>query len=63
MLSLSSSAASPSTHTATSAPPRTSIPFISKADLIRNKLEIGRYRDLADVEELTALDDDLFPRL
>ena len=29
------------------------IPFISKADLIQNKLQVGRLRDLADVEELT----------
>ena len=28
------------------------IPFISKADLIENKRQIGRLRDLADVEEL-----------
>ena len=29
-----------------------SIPFISKADLIENKRQTGRFRDLADVEEL-----------
>ena len=29
-----------------------SIPFISKADLIENKRQVGRLRDLADVEEL-----------
>jgi hypothetical protein len=29
-----------------------SIPFISKADLITNKRQVGRLRDLADVEEL-----------
>ncbi len=28
------------------------IPFISKADLIENKLARGRHRDLSDVEEL-----------
>lgn len=28
------------------------VPFISKADLIENKLATGRHRDLADVEEL-----------
>jgi len=28
------------------------IPFISKADLIENKIATGRYRDLSDVEEL-----------
>jgi hypothetical protein len=28
------------------------IPFISKADLIENKRQVGRLRDLADVEEL-----------
>lgn len=29
-----------------------SVPFISKADLIENKRQVGRLRDLADVEEL-----------
>jgi len=29
-----------------------SIPFISKADLIENKRQVGRLRDLADAEEL-----------
>lgn len=29
-----------------------SVPFISKADLIENKRQAGRLRDLADVEEL-----------
>jgi len=29
------------------------VPFISKPDLIENKLQIGRLRDLADVEELS----------
>ncbi len=29
-----------------------SVPFISKADLIANKRQVGRLRDLADVEEL-----------
>jgi predicted nucleotidyltransferase len=28
------------------------VPFISKADLIENKLQVGRLRDLVDVEEL-----------
>ena len=28
------------------------IPFISKADLIENKRQVGRLRDLADAEEL-----------
>lgn len=28
------------------------VPFISKADLIGNKQQVGRLRDLADVEEL-----------
>ena len=36
------------------------VPFISKADLIQNKLEIGRHRDLADVEELQAIPGDIF---
>jgi hypothetical protein len=34
-----------------------SIPFISKADLIANKRQIGRLRDLADVEELALIPD------
>ncbi len=29
-----------------------SVPFISKADLIANKRQVGRLRDLAEVEEL-----------
>ena len=33
------------------------IPFISKADLIENKRQVGRLRDLADVEELELIDD------
>jgi hypothetical protein len=33
-----------------------SIPFISKLDLIENKKQVGRLRDLADVEELIRLD-------
>ena len=37
------------------------VPFIIKADLIQNKLEIGRHRDLADVEELQAIPGDIFP--
>ena len=32
-----------------------SVPFISKADLIENKRQIGRLRDLADVEELSQI--------
>ena len=32
-----------------------SIPFISKLDLIENKLQTGRHRDLADAEELSRL--------
>lgn len=35
--------------------------FISKRDLIENKLQVGRLRDLADAEELTLLPDK--PRL
>ena len=31
------------------------VPFISKADLIENKRQVGRLRDLADVEELALL--------
>jgi hypothetical protein len=31
------------------------IPFISKADLMDNKREVGRLRDLADVEELALI--------
>ena len=37
-----------------------SVPFISKADLIQNKLQVGRLRDLADAEEL-ALRPDVDP--
>ncbi len=33
------------------------VPFISKADLIENKRQTGRLRDLADVEELELLAD------
>jgi hypothetical protein len=33
------------------------VPFISKADLIENKRQTGRLRDLADVEELTQIPD------
>ena len=36
----------------------TAIPFISKADLIENKLATGRLRDLADAEELLQLPDE-----
>ena len=35
------------------------VPFISKADLIENKRQTGRLRDLADVEELCSIPDDL----
>ena len=31
------------------------IPFISKSDLIQNKLEVGRLRDLVDVDELVRI--------
>jgi len=31
------------------------IPFISKADLIENKRQVGRLRDLADAEELESI--------
>ncbi len=34
------------------------VPFISKADLIANKRQVGRLRDLADVEELELISDD-----
>jgi hypothetical protein len=34
-----------------------SIPFISKADLIDNKRQVGRLRDLADAEELALIPD------
>ena len=33
------------------------IPIISKADLVDNKRQVARLRDLADVEELTSLPD------
>ena len=33
------------------------VTFISKADLIENKLQVGRLRDLADAEELTLIPD------
>jgi len=33
------------------------IPFISKADLIENKRQVGRLRDLADAEELSLIAD------
>ena len=32
-----------------------SIPFICKADLIENKLQVGRQRDIADAEELALI--------
>jgi hypothetical protein len=34
-----------------------SVPFISKSDLIENKRQVGRLRDLADAEELALLPD------
>ena len=34
-----------------------SIPFISKSDLIDNKRQVGRLRDLADAEELELIPD------
>ena len=34
------------------------VTFISKPDLIENKLQIGRLRDLADAEELSLLPED-----
>jgi hypothetical protein len=34
-----------------------SIPFISKSDLIDNKRQVGRLRDLADAEELALIPD------
>lgn len=37
------------------------VPFISKADLIANKRQVGRLRDLADVEELELLPAVEFP--
>jgi hypothetical protein len=33
------------------------VPFISKSDLIENKRQVGRLRDLADAEELSLLPD------
>ena len=33
------------------------VAFISKADLIENKQQVARLRDLADVEELLAIED------
>ena len=33
------------------------VPFISKADLVANKRQVGRSRDLTDVEELELLPD------
>ena len=35
-----------------------SVPFISKPDLIENKRQVGRLRDLADAEELSLLPED-----
>ena len=34
------------------------VPFISKADLIENKRQVGRLRDLADAEELELILDE-----
>jgi len=34
-----------------------SVPFISKPDLIENKRQMGRLRDLADAEELGLIPD------
>ncbi len=34
-----------------------SVPFISKGDLIENKRQVGRLRDLADAEELALIPD------
>jgi hypothetical protein len=34
------------------------VPFISKPDLIENKRQVGRLRDLADAEELSLLPED-----
>ena len=34
------------------------VSFISKADLLQNKRQIGRLRDLADVEELSLIPED-----
>jgi hypothetical protein len=34
------------------------VPFISKADLIENKRQVGRLRDLADAEELELIPDE-----
>jgi hypothetical protein len=34
-----------------------SVPFISKLDLIENKRQVGRLRDLADAEELALIPD------
>ena len=38
------------------------VPFISKSDLLVNKRQVGRLRDLADVEELSVLPDAENPR-
>jgi hypothetical protein len=35
-----------------------SVPFISRFDLIQNKRQVGRLRDLADAEELSLLPED-----
>jgi hypothetical protein len=34
------------------------VPFISKSDLIENKRQVGRLRDLADAEELSLIPED-----
>jgi hypothetical protein len=38
-----------------------SVPFISKSDLIENKRQVGRLRDLADAEELALIPDPAGP--
>jgi hypothetical protein len=35
-----------------------SVPFISKPDLIQNKRQVGRLRDLADADELSLIPDE-----
>ncbi len=37
------------------------VPFISKSDLIENKRQVGRLRDLADAEELALIPDPELP--
>jgi hypothetical protein len=38
------------------------VPLISKSDLIENKLQVGRLRDLADAEELALIPDPTEPQ-